>query len=126
MTPLGGHDLGEGHGKLVFAENHVAGRWPADQEVIAPYACTLLKSPLQATHNLQIVFRKSVDKFPAYLLQRYDPNNFRLMLFGAGHVGKAIIQVMSGLPVMSPGWTHGPICFPLSSTQREKDGVGEE
>lgn len=98
VTSLGEHDLGEGHGKLVFTENHVEGSWPAGQEVIAPHACTLLKSPLQATHNLQIVFRKPGDKFPAYLLQRYDPNNFRLMLFGAGHVGKAIIQVMSGLP----------------------------
>ena len=114
VTPLGGHDLGEGHGKLVFAENHVAGRWPADQEVIAPYACTLLKSPLQATHNLQIVFRKSVDKFPAYLLQRYDPNNFRLMLFGAGHVGKAIIQVMSGLPCHVTWVDARPDMFPPS------------
>jgi xanthine dehydrogenase accessory factor len=114
VTSLDGHDLGEGHGKLVFAENHVEGSWPDDQEVIAPHACTLLKSPLQTTPNLQIVFRKPGDKFPTYLLQRYDPNNFPLMLFGAGHVGKAIIQVMSGLPCHVTWVDARPDMFPAS------------
>lgn len=98
VTSLDGHNLGESHGKLVFTESHVEGSWPADQEVVAPYACRLLTSPVQATSPLQIVFRRRGDKFPAYLLQRDVPEHFHLMLFGAGHVGKAMIPVISGLP----------------------------
>jgi len=114
VTSLGRDDPGEGHGKLVVAENHVEGSWPADPDVIVPHARALLKSPGQATHDLQIVFRKPGDKFPAYLLQRYAPNNFRLILFGAGHVGKAIIQVMSGLPCHVTWVDARPDMFPDS------------
>lgn len=126
VTSLGGHELGDGHGKLVFTENHVEGSWPADQDVIAPHACTLLKSPHQATHNLQIIFRKSGDKVPAYLLQRYDPNHFRLMLFGAGHVGKAIIQVMSGLSCHVTWVDARPDMFPASIPRNVKKTVTAE
>lgn len=114
VTSLGENDLGEGHGKLVVAENHVEGSWPADQDVIIPHARALLKSSGQATDELQIVFRKPGDKFPAYLLQRYAPNTFRLILFGAGHVGKAMIQVMSGLPCLITWVDARPDMFPDS------------
>jgi xanthine dehydrogenase accessory factor len=98
VTPLSGHDEGESDGKLIVAENVVEGKWPIDQEVIAPLVRRLLTASGQAAGTLQLVFRNPGDKRPAYLLERYGPDTFRLMIFGAGHVGKAIIRVMSGLP----------------------------
>jgi len=32
-----------------------------------------------------------------YLIETIEPNNFTIVLFGAGHVGRALVQVLSGL-----------------------------
>ena len=125
VTSLEGHDLGEGHGKLVFSKNHIEGNWPADQEFLVRVARTLLKSSVNAGHHLQLVFRKPGDKFPAYMMERYGPNTFRLVLCGAGHVGKAIIGVMSGLPCHITWVDARPDMFPASVPHNVKKIVSE-
>lgn len=114
VTPLNGHDALECEGKLFVAENIVEGRWPADQEMIAPLVRRLLISSGKAVGTLQLVFRKPGDKLPAYLLERYGPGTFRLMIFGAGHIGKAIIRVMSELPCHITWVDSRPDMFPAS------------
>jgi xanthine dehydrogenase accessory protein XdhC len=118
VTSLNASAVSDCDGKMIITE-HVAGNvlqesLADDQEILAPLVRTLMDSPGKAAYSLQLVFRKPGDKHPAYLLERYGPGIFRLMLFGAGHVGKAIIRVMSGLPCHIT-WIDGrPDMFPAT------------
>ncbi|WP_146216128.1 xanthine dehydrogenase accessory protein XdhC [Nitrospira lenta] len=118
VTSLNASALSAYDGKLIITE-YLAGdvikeSLADDQEIIAPLVRTLLASPGKAAYSLQLVYRKPGDTPPAYLLERYGPDMFRLVLFGAGHVGKAIIRVMSGLPCHIT-WIDGrPDMFPAT------------
>ncbi len=97
VTSLDEHDSPDSPGKMVITEHHREGSLGADQEAVVCQAHNLLKSPVTSETNQLMVLRKPGDQSPAYLLELYGLKNFRLVLFGAGHVGKAIIGVMSGV-----------------------------
>lgn len=83
--------------KLVF-KNDSKVQLTTDLALIEHPIRVLLNSSHKPRNNLQLVYRNSEDSTPSYMLELYDPNNFRLIIFGAGHVGKAVIHVMSELP----------------------------
>jgi len=114
VTSMDENDSPDYHDKMVISEHHVEGSLPADQEAIVRLARTVLKTSVTSGKNTHVVFREPGDISPAYLLERYDPNNFRLMIFGAGHIGKAIIGVMSELPCHVTWVDARPGIFPAS------------
>jgi xanthine dehydrogenase accessory factor len=84
--------------KIIVSKCESKGRLSTEQMIAESHARTLLNSPGRSKGNLQLVYRNSEDVTPAYMLDLYTPNNFQLIVFGAGHVGKAVIHVMSELP----------------------------
>ena len=114
VTPLDGHDLPDEHGKVVITERHVEGSLATYQDVVVRLARTMLKSSVTSGKDPHVVLRQPGNQSPAYLLELFGPNHFRLMLFGAGHVGKAIIRVMSELPCHVTWVDARPGIFPAS------------
>jgi xanthine dehydrogenase accessory factor len=114
ITSLDGNDLPDSPGKMVVTEHHVEGSLRADQEMVVCHARNLLTSLVTSETNPHVVLRKPGEQSPAYLLELFGLKNFRLILFGAGHVGKAILRVMCGLSCLITWVDARPGMFPAS------------
>ena len=125
VTPLDGHDLSDEHGKVVITERHVEGSLEAYKEVVVRLARTMLKSSNTFGKDPHVVFRQPKNLSPADLLELYGLNKFRLMLFGAGHIGKAIIGVMSELPCHVTWVDARPDMFPACIPSNVEKVVSE-
>lgn len=87
---------GESLHKTVLCENEIRGFCSANPKGI------LLQDPLLELLNTKnplptLIYNQDQNDTPDYLLEYYDPEYFQLFVFGAGHVAKAVVQVMSVL-----------------------------
>lgn len=126
ITSLDSQNGSDRQGKMIVTTHHVEGSLGAGQESMLDHARTLLKSSVNSNMNPHVVFRKPGDQSPAYLLELYGLNPFRLILFGAGHVGKAIIGVIGGLTCHVTWIDARPEMFPVSVPPNVEKVVTEQ
>lgn len=126
ITSLDSQKGSDRQGKMIVTSHHVEGSLGAGQESVLRHARILLKLPINSDKNPHMMLRKPGDQSPAYFLELYGLNSFRLILFGAGHVGKAIIDVIGGLPCHVTWVDARPEMFPVSVPPNVEKEVTEQ